>query len=208
MKLLNVLDLLSWSAVFYTVALLFLFNFLSILWTAFYNLYLHPLRKFPGPKLWIAFPILRSFSMIKGELDYITKDLHDTYGDVVRINASDLSFINAQAWKDIYGFGHAELPKYFPSAVGYDGQNIVSANSKDHFRFRRAILPAFTDASLAKQEPLINVYVDLLIQRLKEVATSGRPTDIVQWYNFTVCFLSASRIQSSSFTVFSHTNET
>lgn len=185
MKLLDGTELFSWRGAWMVVGALLLFNIAKTLWEAFYNLYLHPLRKFPGPKLWIAFPILRSFAMIGGKLDYTMKDLHDQYGDVVRFNPDDLSFISAQAWKDIYGFGHTELPKHFPHFSGFNGQNILSAKGSDHFRFRRAMLPAFTDKSLAMQEPLIDVYVDLLMKRLREVAESGKPTNIIRWYNYT-----------------------
>lgn len=185
MKLLDGTELLSWRGAWMVVGTLIFFNIVKTLWEAFYNLYLHPLRKFPGPKLWIAFPILQRLNMVGGKLDYTMKDLHDQYGDVVRFNPDDLSFINAQAWKDIYGFGHAELPKYFPSFAGFNGQNILSAKGSDHFRFRRAMLPAFTDKSLDLQEPLIITYVNLLIKRLREVADSGKPTNIIRWYNYT-----------------------
>ncbi|CZR63994.1 related to cytochrome P450 CYP3/CYP5/CYP6/CYP9 subfamilies [Phialocephala subalpina] len=185
MKLLDGTELFSWCGAWMVVGALLFFNIAKTLWEAFYNLYLHPLRKFPGPKLWIAFPILRSFAMIGGKLDYTMKDLHDQYGDVVRFNPDGLSFISAQAWKDIYGFGHTELPKHFPHFGGFNGQNILSAKGSDHFRFRRAMLPAFTDKSLAMQEPLIDVYVDLLMKRLREVAESGKPTNIIRWYNYT-----------------------
>jgi cytochrome P450 len=185
MNLLDGTDIFSWRGVSFIVLAFLSFNVLKLLFTAIYNLYFHPLHKFPGPKLWIAFPILRNLDMVSGNLDYTMKDLHDKYGDVVRFNPNDLSFISAAAWKDIYGFGHAEMPKHFPHFVGFDGQNILSAKGPDHFRFRRAMLPAFTDKSLALQEPIIGGYVDLLVKRLREIADSGPSTNMVRWYNYT-----------------------
>lgn len=185
MKLIKGTEMFSLSGAFLLAALFLSYNVLKLLLTAIYNLYFHPLRNFPGPKLWIAFPIIRSLTMVGGQLDYTMKDLHDKYGDVVRFNSNDLSFISAQAWKDIYGFGHAELPKHFPHFSGFNGQNILSAKGSDHFRFRRAMLPAFTDKSLTQQEPIIEGYVDLLMKRLREVADSNKPTNIIRWYNYT-----------------------
>lgn len=36
-------------------------------------------------------------------MPYDLKELHDQYGDVVRIAPDELSYNSAQAWKDIYG---------------------------------------------------------------------------------------------------------
>lgn len=77
MKLLDGTELFSWRGARMLVGALLSFNIVKALGTAFYNLYLHPLRKFPGPKLWIALPILRNLNMIGGKLDYTMKDLHD-----------------------------------------------------------------------------------------------------------------------------------
>ncbi|KAI2615220.1 cytochrome P450 [Hypoxylon sp. NC1633] len=152
---------------------------------ALYNLYLHPLRHIPGPPLWIAFPILRSIGMVRGKAEFQVHQAHAKYGEVVRISPHQISFINPQAWRDIYGHGHAEFPKSYPKGINMDPNKIISANAADHFRFRRAMLPAFSGQALAQQEPLIRVYVDLLVQRLREVALTGRPTNMVRWYNFT-----------------------
>ncbi|KAI1804330.1 cytochrome P450 [Daldinia bambusicola] len=152
---------------------------------AIYNLYFHPLRHIPGPPLWIAFPITRTLGMVRGIADFQIREAHVKYGEVVRIGPNAISFINPQAWKDIYGHGHAELPKHYPKGINTDPKKIISSNASDHFRFRRAMLPAFSDKALAQQEPLVRVYVDLLIERLREVSETGKPTDMVRWYNFT-----------------------
>lgn len=152
---------------------------------ALYFLYLHPLSHIPGPPLWIAFPVVRMLGMVRGTADFQIRAAHDKYGEVVRIAPNQVLFINPQAWKDIYGHGHAEFPKFYPKGFPADPKKIISSNAADHFRFRRAMLPAFSDKALAQQEPLIKVYVDLLVERLREVAVTGAPTDIVKWYNFT-----------------------
>lgn len=152
---------------------------------ALYNLYLHPLRHIPGPPLWIAFPIMRTIGMVRGIAEFQVREAHEKYGEIVRISPNAISFINPQAWKDIYGHGHAEFPKHYPKGINMDPKKIISSNASDHFRFRRAMLPAFSDKALAQQEPLIKVYVDLLVERLREVSESGNSTDMVQWYNFT-----------------------
>lgn len=153
--------------------------------TIIYNLYFHPLCSIPGPQLWIAFPIFRKYLMVRGKSDFRIRDLHEKYGEVMRVSPNEVYFLNPQAWKDIYGHGHAEFPKYYPEGVRIDPRKLLSANPRDHFRLRRAMLPAFSDKALSQQEPLIRTYVDLLIKRLQEVADTRSHTDIVRWYNFT-----------------------
>ncbi|KAI9042828.1 cytochrome P450 [Aspergillus affinis] len=151
--------------------------------TAIWNIFFHPLRHIPGPKLWIAFPILRHISALRGRLDIDTRELHAKFGEAVRLSPNSVSFTTAQAWKDIYGHGHKQLPKVLSSASNRD--DIISANDTDHTRFRKALSHAFSAKGLQAQEPLINGYVDRLIQRLKGFAESGLPLDMVKWYNLT-----------------------
>lgn len=150
---------------------------------AIYNLYLHPLHEFPGPKLWIAFPILRQIAGIRGRLDESIRALHETHGPVVRISSDELSFITAQAWKDIYGHGHKQYPKW--QSMPNPEASIISANDSNHARFRKALSHAFSERALRDQEPLMNTYIDLMIEKMKDVASSGQKTDMVKWYNLT-----------------------
>ena len=75
------------------------------------------------------------------------------------------------------------------SGKGEDGQpsEIISSSARDHFRLRRAMLPAFSKKALDEQEPLIRVYVDMLIDKLHGVAakSQGQSTNMVRWYTFT-----------------------
>ena len=156
---------------------------------AFYNVYLHPRSKFPGPKLWIAFPVLRHVAAARGQLDEKIRDFHARYGVVVRYTPREVSFISADAWKDIYGHGHALQKWAFPDLPGDADkmqemhQDILGANDADHARYRRALSHAFSEKGLREQEPLIQVYINLLIEKLRDVAASGDKTDMVKWYN-------------------------
>ncbi|UKZ74830.1 hypothetical protein TrVFT333_002500 [Trichoderma virens FT-333] len=64
--------------------------------------------------------------------------------------------------------------------------NIITANARDHHRFRRALLPAFSNDALARQEPLVNGYVEQLINQLRGIAESDNSiADISKWYTMT-----------------------
>lgn len=63
----------------------------------FYNIHLHPLAKYPGPKLYAATPIPISLAQLQGRLHTVTKAAHDHSGRVVRLFPKELSFISAPA---------------------------------------------------------------------------------------------------------------
>jgi cytochrome P450 len=149
-----------------------------------YNLYFHPLSRIPGPKLWIAFPILRHLTAARGMLENEMRRLHEIHGEILRFSSSEVSFITAQAWKDIYGFGHKQLPKLSFQDVGRP-VDITCAKDEDHTRFRKALSHAFSEKCLRGQEPILNVYINLMIEKLKDIARSDTPTDMVKWYNLT-----------------------
>ena len=64
---------------------------------AIYNVYFHPLSKFPGPKLYAASPIPISWHMLAGDIGFKVKDLNEKYGEVVRIAPDELAFTSAAA---------------------------------------------------------------------------------------------------------------
>jgi len=158
--------------------------------TIIYNVFFHPLAKYPGPKSMAATRLPYIRHILAGRSPQAIKALHEQYGEVVRTAPDELSFIDSDAWKIIYGTrpGHGQKPKdkrFYPPTLG-GVPNMISSNDADHARFRRLLSHAFSDSSLRGQEPIIQSYVDLLVQRLNEKAESGKQAlDMVAWYNFT-----------------------
>jgi hypothetical protein len=75
---------------------------LYLLYVVIYSLSFHPLRNYPGPKSWAATRIPWATNQFSGVLYLSTHELHKKYGNVVRVAPDELSFIDPQAWKDIY----------------------------------------------------------------------------------------------------------
>ncbi|KAL4921602.1 cytochrome P450 [Aspergillus aurantiobrunneus] len=165
--------LLPWSVVTFGL-------YISIV--AIWYVFLHPLRRIPGPKLWITFPVLRYISVVNGTFDGNMRAFHGRYGPVVRYSRDEVSFTTAEAWQDICGHGH-RLPKVLSSTA--NKFDIIAANDENHSRYRKALSHAFSAKGLQGQEPLLNSHVDKLIERLNGVAESGLPADMVKWYNLT-----------------------
>ena len=153
-----------------------------------YNLYLHPLAKYPGPKLYAATPILISLAQLRGQLHAVTKAVHDQHGPVVRLSPNELSFISAPAWQDIYarrqGKPALARDRTFFNDMLVDSKTMTMANDTNHARIRRSLNPAFSPRALLDQEPLLQKNVDLLMEKLEQRAKQGLSSDLRAWYNY------------------------
>lgn len=160
-----------------------------MLFSITYNIFFHPLRKYPGPKSWAASQIPSVCMVLSGQPHKKILKLHQKYGDTVRIGPNELSFQAPEAWKDIMGHrsGQQECGKHISFYESPPRQNsIITANREDHSKMRRVLSHGFSAQSMLQQQPIITSYVDLLFQRLHELCEEGkRPIDMVAWYNYT-----------------------
>lgn len=179
--------LASWRGLAASIAVLVGLKVAMIFYEAIHNIFFHPLRRFPGPVTWIAVPWLKSLSQIRGQADHDVVALHEKLGPVVRVLPDTLSFASPSAWKDIYGTGHAELPKHIYKGSGMEERpNIITAHPRDHHRFRKAMMPAFTPEAIGREEPLIMGYVDMLVEHLRTISKSSTPVaNVAKWYTMT-----------------------
>ncbi|KAF2204698.1 benzoate 4-monooxygenase cytochrome P450 [Delitschia confertaspora ATCC 74209] len=178
----------------------------SILLYGAYNIFLHPLRAYPGPKLWAAyrFPWVRSVLSGRYHLDAL--ELHKKYGPVVRVAPCELSYADPAAWKPIYSH-HNPATEGF-SEFGKDHMiyqkppngihSILAAEQADHGRYRRFLSHSFSEKGLREMQPRIQRYVDLLVQGLHERCGEG-DQNILEWYNWTTFDLTGDLAFGESF---------
>ncbi|KAF4624905.1 hypothetical protein G7Y89_g13264 [Cudoniella acicularis] len=69
-----------------------------------YNLCLHPLSNFPGPRRWAISRLPYTRALWQGRLHIKIKEIHDRYGPVVRIAPDELSFIQGKEWYNFATF--------------------------------------------------------------------------------------------------------
>ena len=129
-------------------------------------------------------------SLLRGRISFDYKVFHDRYGPVVRVMPNELSFNTAKAWDDIYGHRvglpnmdkdpiHVGAVEAIPGAT-----NLTMAPDIHHARQRRALAHAFSKQALLEQEPILRGYVDLFVQKLREMAHRGEAANMVSWFNF------------------------
>lgn len=181
---------------------LLIFNVLRCL----YNVFLHPLRDFPGPLANRASGIPNVISMLRGKWTTDLLPMVEKYGPVVRIRPHELLFTDPDAWKDIYSHHNGAIVKgeeLDKSALFYRTQGITPSllgESRDnHALIRRQLNHGFSDKILRDQESIVKGYVDLLMQRLRErcvpapgarddkerLLRSKTAFDLRHWYNYT-----------------------
>ena len=155
------------------------------------NIFFHSLRRFPGPVTSAASPLPLISQSLRGHGLFWIAQLHEKYGEVVRISPRELSFSGADAYRDIYGHKKAGLPTLEKDPTFYSppdkAHDIVNADFQSHARMRRIFSHAFSDRALKLQEPLFNTYVDRLVQKIRDGAAQDpkKQYNMVQMYNFT-----------------------
>ncbi|KAL4993171.1 cytochrome P450 [Aspergillus recurvatus] len=159
----------------------------TILLGLLHQIWTDPLRKYPGPLIARLSRIPYMWHTVRGDTIFWIKQLHEQYGEVVRVAPDELSYTTRDAWAEIYGHTTGDRrttqkdPRFY-STFG-NAQDILNADEETHPRFRRNFSHGFSDRLLKEQEPTIRRYADLLVQNLRQ--TSGRPVDLLELFNFT-----------------------
>ncbi|KAK6373749.1 hypothetical protein LTS17_008242 [Exophiala oligosperma] len=155
-----------------------------------YNLWLHPLSKFPGPKIAAIAPFWAMRHWLSGDNLWRIKELHQRYGPVVRISPNQLSFCSSASWKDIHGHkpGSAHhktfLKGSFYEPFPEDLHQIVSESDPGrHAAMRKSLSHGFSASALGSQEDRVQYFVNLLITQIGRRYTRA-PGDMSKWYNY------------------------
>lgn len=119
--------------------------------------------------------------------------LHARYGEVVRTAPNELSFMNPTTWDDIYSNQDGANPEAFRKSELWHGNPdggpasvFTTIDLKEHARIRRFMDPAFSDRDVLQQEPILQDYVSLCMNKLLERSSLNDNTtiNVVDWFNF------------------------
>jgi cytochrome P450 len=115
----------------------------------------------------------------------------------------ELSYINPDAWKDIYG--NRNIPKNTIWAGQEENKHpvsIVSTDEETHLRNRRALAGAFTEHAISEHASALEDLVGIMVTRFRESIASGSGkavVDLVDWTNFLAFDISGLLSYGSSF---------
>ncbi|KAL5610625.1 hypothetical protein FOBRF1_006742 [Fusarium oxysporum] len=146
-----------------------------------FNMFLHPLAKFPGPRLaagtqwWLSYR-----EAIRGEsLTDILRHLHNAYGPVVRYGPNLLHFSTFQAHCDIYNQNSRwDKDKTVYAAVMEENSSFGMTAHKAAKKRREVVQPFYSRRNILQMQGSINSQMQVLVARLAEDGAAGCLSDL------------------------------
>ncbi|KAB8235861.1 hypothetical protein ETB97_003341 [Aspergillus alliaceus] len=145
---------------------------LYFLYTCFYNLFLHPLRRIPGPKLAAIGPYLEFYHEVIRDGQYLweIQKMHEKYGPIVRVNDREVHIKDSSYYHTIYTAGSRKTNKDPPTVGAFDVPSATAATvDHDLHRQRRGYLnPYFSKRAIVGLEPTVHERITKLLSRFEE----------------------------------------
>ncbi|KAL8276727.1 hypothetical protein RQP46_010906 [Phenoliferia psychrophenolica] len=133
-----------------------------------YSLWFHPLANIPGPlqgRLGLGYMTTR---MSKRDVGSSLYNLHERYGQIVRIGRNAVSVADPEAIPEIYRHGGSWQKTEFYNWFRGSFENLFSIrNVADHAAMRRVDAPAYTTNYLVSLQSLVDPVVEDLVKHLE-----------------------------------------
>ncbi|KAM0802103.1 cytochrome P450 [Usnea florida] len=143
---------------------------------AVYRLTLHPLARFPGPRLAAVTSLYgASFDLRKNSCYVkIIADLHDKYGPIVRIYPNQLHINDIDAYNQVYKVG----TKFRKDASRYTNKNmginlVAILETKPAIAHKSMFTPFFSPEAIRRAEPLVQDFVNIFLDKIHKAALSS-----------------------------------
>ncbi|KAI5917092.1 cytochrome P450 [Camillea tinctor] len=155
---------------------------LTVVAYAFYQCFLSPLAKVPGP-FWAKFSNLYRIRLSRaGHFHRELIKLHEKYGNVLRIGPNNLSVAEPMAFREIYRAGN-KFPKDASYKVmkGTRPFDLTGETREDvHSSQRKLVARAYTMESMIHLEPKVDSMIRLFLEKLD--TKIGETFDIGTWF--------------------------
>ncbi|KAI0543943.1 hypothetical protein F4679DRAFT_566696 [Xylaria curta] len=149
----------------------------------FYRLFLHPLARFPGPRLaaisrWYEayYDVVRD-----GGGQYTTKiaELHRIYGPIIRISPYELHVADPAFFETLYRTdGRWDKYSWAYDAFGAKGSTVFGSKHDAHKAHRRAIAPLFSKTNVVSRVDLVSRNVIKLSQHISKLSHTAATFDL------------------------------
>ncbi|KAI0301723.1 cytochrome P450 [Multifurca ochricompacta] len=169
--------------------ILAIYNSLILTYTAAYRLSpWHPLANYPGPILARLSKFYFVLVCAKGKQHLYYSQLHEIYGDCIRVGPNELSIRDASIIHPVLGSGGLQKG---PCTLGSPPPSLIaSRDAADHARKRKPWNRAFTSAALKEYEVVITRRLRQLVEcidnSIKESAKEKRGSlvNICAWFEY------------------------
>ncbi|MCJ1476010.1 hypothetical protein MMC13_004674 [Lambiella insularis] len=152
--------------------IIFVLSFLYFVGLVIYRLYLSPIAGFPGPKLAAAtFLYEIYYDLVKrGKYTFKIRDLHVTYGPIIRISPNELHINDPDYYDTLYSReGKWEKNPYYVNQFDNPGAGFSTIDHDLHRLRRAAINPFFSKQKVAQLQPVIQKLADKLCKKLESI---------------------------------------
>lgn len=113
-------DLARW--IWPTVLLGWFSLIMGVLLVAIYRTFFHPLARVPGPKLAAISNIWHARQIARGRMAQLGVELHQKYGDIVRVGPNEVWFNTTEAFDQIYCMSRTVLSTLLDEYRGHIGK--------------------------------------------------------------------------------------
>ncbi|ROV86771.1 hypothetical protein VSDG_10203 [Cytospora chrysosperma] len=141
----------------------------------FYRLFLHPLARFPGPKLAAITRYYEGYHDVvrNGQYTFRIAEMHKQYGPIVRISPYELHINDPSYYEKLYRQdGRWNKDDWAYDAFGAPMSSICSVDHDLHKRRRAPLNPFFSKVNVSRRQHMIQELVDTLCERLDRLQGS------------------------------------
>ncbi|KAH6703176.1 cytochrome P450 [Leptodontidium sp. MPI-SDFR-AT-0119] len=167
-----------------TLQNIFILSLSSILCLLVYRVAFHPLRNIPGPFLAKITGHWRNDRTWRGTWHDDILQLHERYGAVVRIAPNEVSVVDQNVIKPLYGHGQNSVKTnwYAVWDPPIGPPTLFSARDRKlHSFLRKRVSAAYSMTAILKYEKPIQDLLDLMIKKLKVQVKAGNSINLGDW---------------------------
>ncbi|KAK0103829.1 hypothetical protein ONS95_005828 [Cadophora gregata] len=143
-----------------------------------YNLFLHPLRSIPGPRMAAATWLWLFKYELSGHCHEAFMKLHESYGPLIRVSPGEVSINDIEVYNNVIYAQNTKFMKaqYFYQAFDTPGGSVFSQRDKqEHAAEKRLMSHAFSRSNILGLQNLLYDHTRLWISQLKQFAEANKP---------------------------------
>lgn len=166
------IDISNWQV----IALVPCFGVLYCGGLALYRLTIHPLARFPGPKLAAITRYYEAYWDVvqNGQYTFQIERLHKKYGPIIRISPHELHVIDPAFFDEIYSReGRWDKYGWAMDAWGAPGATVFTTEHFVHKGRRASLNPYFAKNKITANQFQAKEYIAKLCDRIRSFAASG-----------------------------------
>ncbi|KAF2014472.1 cytochrome P450 [Aaosphaeria arxii CBS 175.79] len=146
----------------------------------FHRLFLHPLAKFPGPKLAAVTSLYEAYYeiLLKGQYSRKISQLHDKYGPIIRVTPNEIHIRDSRFFETFYTKTQHPNKDGWDNRFGSEHSVLTTVNGAFHKRRRAALNPMFSRRSILNFIHILERHIDTFATRINEFEARKEPLNL------------------------------